>query len=83
MFKSIEREGKNSSIQGTNADIIKRAIYLIWRDGEQYGIKQMNTVHDENVLLAPKTCSKEAFEFAGRCMEAGWSRVCEVFEDDL
>jgi DNA polymerase I-like protein with 3'-5' exonuclease and polymerase domains len=69
MFRSIEREGKNSSIQGTNADIIKRSIYLIWRDGEQYDIKQINTVHDENVLLAPKSKSKEAFEFAGRCME--------------
>lgn len=69
MFKSIEREGKNSSIQGTNADIIKRSIYLIWRDGWKYNIKQVNTVHDENVLLAPKSVSKEAFEFAGRCME--------------
>lgn len=69
LFGSIERQGKNSSIQGTNADIIKRSMYYIWLDGEKYGIKQVNTVHDENVLLAPKARSEEATAFAVECMK--------------
>jgi DNA polymerase-1 len=52
---SIERQGKNSPIQGTNGDIIKEALVLIRdylrRENRQEFIT--NTVHDEIVIEGP------------------------------
>lgn len=64
LAKSIERQGKNHKIQGTNADIIKRAMgcgfdkngkpYL-WHILELlYKAKLINMVHDELVVQCPK-----------------------------
>lgn len=70
VFGSIEREAKNTDIQGSNADVAKLAMYYIWRDGHQYGIKQHNFVHDENVCSAPNDLSAEkATQIIGDCMK--------------
>ena len=69
MMNSIEREGKNSEIQGSNADIIKRAMYYVWRDGRELGIKLCNMVHDELVAYAPIEKAQEAATFLVDCMK--------------
>lgn len=60
---SIEREGKNSVIQGTAADMLKLAMgcgrdpqgkpYL-WHVLRQYGAKLVNNVYDEIVVECPE-----------------------------
>ncbi len=72
MYKSIERQGKNMKIQGTNADIIKLAMgcgfdkdgkpYL-WHVMEpQYQAKVLNVVHDELVHQWPKRFGEAPLE---------------------
>lgn len=48
----IERQGKNSPIQGTNGDIIKKALVELRRDikKNQRKTKIINTVHDEVIF---------------------------------
>jgi DNA polymerase I-like protein with 3'-5' exonuclease and polymerase domains len=63
MAGSIERQGKNHAIQGTNATIIKLAAgcgfdkddkpYL-WHVFPKYGAKVLKMVHDELVVQCPK-----------------------------
>lgn len=73
--KSIERQGKNHKIQGTNADIIKRAMgagydingkpYL-WHVLEpKYKAKIINMVHDELLVLCPKRFGEEVMHVIG------------------
>ncbi len=73
MWASIEREGKNTPIQGSNADIIKRAMYLIWlKLEEEYGAFFYNMVHDELVIECPDETAEACFKFVGDTMtEAG------------
>lgn len=73
MYGSIEREGKNSPIQGTNADMIKLSmgcgVGYLWQALEPvYGAYLLNIVHDELVIQAPEEKAKECFEFAVGCM---------------
>ncbi len=46
---SVERESKNTPIQGTNADIIKIAMYRLYNRLQGFGdnAKMVNVVHDE------------------------------------
>lgn len=63
MHGSIERQGKNHEIQGSNASIAKKAMgsgycpdgkpYL-WHTLPQYKAKLLKMVHDELVVQAPK-----------------------------
>jgi DNA polymerase I-like protein with 3'-5' exonuclease and polymerase domains len=46
-FGSIEREGKNTPIQGTNADIIKLAMGMLRPKLKQFDAFLVNTVYDE------------------------------------
>jgi len=64
---SIERRGKNHGVQGTNADIAKRAVgcgfdkdgkpYL-WHLAKQFKAKFLNFVHDEFVSQVPTRLAK-------------------------
>lgn len=64
MWGSIEREGKNTPIQGTNADIIKIAMSdgfdtdgkpFIWQQlYPDFAAEMVNMVHDEIVTEAPE-----------------------------
>lgn len=68
MKGSIERRGKNHGVQGTNADIAKRALgcgfdkngkpYL-WHLAKQFKAKFLNFVHDEFVSQVPTRLAKE------------------------
>jgi DNA polymerase I-like protein with 3'-5' exonuclease and polymerase domains len=70
MFASIEREGKNCPIQGTNADLAKIAMYLIWLGLETFGAFFYNMVHDELVIECPDENVEACYEFVSTCMTA-------------
>jgi DNA polymerase-1 len=74
MYSSIERKGKNHPIQGTNADIIKRAMGCGFdKDGKPYlwhifptlKAKILNMVHDELVVQCPKRFGEQVKEAIG------------------
>lgn len=74
MYGSIEREGKNSPIQGSNADFIKLAmgagLSYIWRDLEPvYGGLLENMVHDELVVECPVDTSEACMAFMADAMK--------------
>jgi DNA polymerase-1 len=56
-----QRGGKNSPIQGSSADIIKRALRLLHDRLKETEARVVNVVHDEVVVECPAT---EAEEFA-------------------
>jgi DNA polymerase-1 len=56
---SAERSAKNHPIQGTNADILKRALALLY-DALPNHVHIMLTVHDEIVLECPEALVDEA-----------------------
>jgi DNA polymerase-1 len=78
MFMSIEREGKNTPIQGSNADIAKIAMGcgideagtgFMWHDLEpKFGAKLVNFVHDEFVVEVLPEKAEECFKYIGDCM---------------
>jgi DNA polymerase-1 len=78
MFRSIEREGKNTPIQGTGADWMKLAIgcgkdsngkpFLWHRLEPEWGGMQVNFVHDETVNEVPEEHATEAYDFIGDCI---------------
>ena len=71
MHSSIERQGKNHCIQGTNATIVKLAVgsgfdsngkpYL-WHVLPQYHARLVKFVHDELVIACPKKFANEVAE---------------------
>ena len=71
---SIERQGKNHCIQGTNATIAKLAMgsgcdkdgkpYL-WLTLPQYRAKLVKFVHDELVIQAPKQYAQIVVDLVG------------------
>jgi DNA polymerase-1 len=58
---ATQRFGKNSPIQGSSADIIKRALALIYEALKPYDAKIINCIHDEIVV---ETAEAEAEECA-------------------
>ena len=52
LISSIERQGKNTPIQGTSADITKHALVYIYRELEKQNLDAhlIHTVHDEIVV---------------------------------
>lgn len=92
MYGSIEREAKNTPIQGTNADMAKLAMGAeITEDGFQYmwhrletefGALLINFVHDEFVVEVPEDKAEACFHFVGECMKmAGAEFVKSVVMD--
>jgi DNA polymerase I-like protein with 3'-5' exonuclease and polymerase domains len=47
---AMERFGKNAPIQGSSADIIKRALIRLYEPLKPLGAKTVNCVHDEVVV---------------------------------
>jgi DNA polymerase-1 len=78
MFMSIEREGKNTPIQGSNADLAKIAmgcgidesgVGFMWHELEtKYQAKLVNFVHDEFVVEVKPELADECFKYIGDCM---------------
>jgi DNA polymerase I-like protein with 3'-5' exonuclease and polymerase domains len=67
---AIKRQGGNSPIQGTNADITKIALANLYFELNQYGYRAaiINTVHDEIMLLAHKRHAEAVKEIVGDSM---------------
>lgn len=67
-----ERKSTNSPIQGTNADITKLAMGLIYRECKTRGwldrVRMTITMHDELVFEIEDTLLEEAIEMIVKCM---------------
>lgn len=69
MFSSVEREGKNTPIQGTNADIAKLTMGLMWERLEtEFLAFLVNFVHDELVVEVPKRLAESCARFIEDCI---------------
>lgn len=87
MYNSIEREGKNTPIQGGNCDIIKRAVgcgfsadgqpYL-WHKAREAKAKFVNCVHDELVLEVPESRADFQNTVVDCMVRAGASMIHKV-----
>lgn len=80
LYSSIEREGKNTPIQGGNADIAKLWMALIWdRLETEFGAFLIMMVHDELVVECPKTTVDACKAFlAEKCSLAGSAFLSSV-----
>ena len=56
---TIQRLGKNAPIQGTSADILKRAMRLVYDGLKPYDAQIVNSVHDEIVVEAAASQAEE------------------------
>lgn len=67
----IERQGKNTPIQGTSADITKLALVGLWRRIREEKLKSVpiHTVHDEIVVEAVAAEAQKTAKIVGEEME--------------
>jgi DNA polymerase I-like protein with 3'-5' exonuclease and polymerase domains len=70
-----QRYAKNMPIQGTSADILKRALRLLHNDIRETSIKLVNIVHDEIVL----ECDVAEATRAAEILESSMLRAGEEF----
>ncbi|MBP7232191.1 MAG: hypothetical protein KBA28_09690 [Syntrophaceae bacterium] len=66
--KSLERKGRNTPIQGTCGDILKKAILYLMKDLEGYDAQIVNLIHDEIVLEVKTEQAETVKEAVKRCM---------------
>jgi DNA polymerase I len=59
---SIQRQGKNTPIQGANADMTKYALIFIHEKLKGYDARLVNTVHDEIVVEAREDQAEEVLK---------------------
>lgn len=69
---SVQRNAKNLPIQGTNADITKRALALVYKELVRRGliqkVKMVLVIHDEILLESPAEYAYEAKYVLYTCM---------------
>jgi DNA polymerase-1 len=63
-----QRNGKNAPIQGTSADILKRALRLLNDDLQSTSAKIVNIIHDEIVVEVDESESKDVAQKVERAM---------------
>lgn len=70
---SVERESKNTPIQGSNADMLKVAMYRLVVALEELGwdkeVKLVNVIHDEINLEAPPYLAEKVCDLTKNIME--------------
>ena len=77
--KSLERKGRNTPIQGTCADILKKAIQYLMDDLHPYNAKIIHLVHDEIVLEVEESQADEVKEVVRKAMvQAGTDLITSV-----
>jgi DNA polymerase-1 len=78
MHEAIKREGKNTPIQGSNADMAKIAMGcgfdkngtpFMWHGLGQFQARLLNFVHDEFVVECPEEYAEACYHFVGDCMK--------------
>jgi DNA polymerase-1 len=74
LYGRYERAAKNHPIQGSNADILKRALALLWQRLPQE-VYIVLSVHDEIVLEAPAALVEDA----RACLQACMVDACRFF----
>ncbi len=67
---AVQRLGKNFPIQGTGADILKRAMRLVYEALRPYDAQIVNSIHDEIVVEAAAEQAPEVAELVSECMRA-------------
>ena len=75
---AIERQGKNTPIQGANADITKYALVFLYKALKPYGAKLVNTVHDEITVEAPADKSEEVQKLLEEEMQRAGAEVVKL-----
>lgn len=70
-----QRNGKNSPLQGSSADITKRALRLIHDKLRGTSAMIVNIVHDEFVIETDKSDADEIAKIVIACMESAGSEV--------
>ncbi len=93
LYSSIERQGKNSPIQGTNADMVKLSVgcgydsngeALLWQRLEpEFDALLLSSVHDEIVIEAWEHNAQEVFEFACGAMFRGGNEFLTVVKAEV
>jgi DNA polymerase-1 len=63
-----QRNGKNTPIQGTSADILKRALRLLHEELRDTSARIVNIIHDEIVVEADATNAEEIAQKVERAM---------------
>jgi DNA polymerase-1 len=88
--KSLERKGRNTPIQGTCADILKKAIGYLQLSLSRFGARIINIVHDEIVVEVRKDQTDQVKEViekdmirAGRDFIKSIPVVVETIIDDV
>ncbi|KAK0038696.1 PolA [Biomphalaria pfeifferi] len=71
---AAQRNGKNFPIQGTSADILKRALFLLHQQIRDTNTKLVNIVHDEVIL----ECDASEAETAAKILEKA---MCDAGEE--
>lgn len=72
---TIDRQGKNSPIQGTSADITKQALIMISKSLKNTPVKLINTVHDEIIL----ECPEDQAQWAAEQLEKSMVEAAKVY----
>jgi DNA polymerase I-like protein with 3'-5' exonuclease and polymerase domains len=67
---TVQRLGKNAPIQGTQADILKRAMRLVYDALKGHDAKIVNSIHDELVAEADETIAEKVAEIVRERMVA-------------
>src|SRR5207248_4311596 len=63
-----QRNGKNAPIQGTSADILKRALRLLSDELRETSAKIVNIIHDEIVVEVDEGEAEQAAQTVERTM---------------
>jgi DNA polymerase I-like protein with 3'-5' exonuclease and polymerase domains len=66
---ATQRLGKNSPLQGSNADILKRALALLYDALKSFDARVINCVHDEIVVEVAQSDAQECARVVEREME--------------
>lgn len=72
---AVQRYAKNMPIQGTSADILKRALRLLHDDIRETSAKLVNIVHDEIIV----ECDVGEAESTAKTLESAMQRAGEQF----
>lgn len=68
-FLAAQRQGSNSGIQGSSADLIKMAIYMLFQKIDYPSERIVATIHDEIICEVPAHVAEQRSEIVKQCME--------------
>lgn len=74
----VERNGKNTPIQGTSADILKRALRLLYEQLRGTSAEIVNIVHDEIVVETDADQAEEVAAKVERAMQTAGEEYIKV-----